>query len=76
MTSRVVTSKAKLFASGAGVGLIYGLVMRLGMQWFHESHLFLVMSIGFLFLLVCHGIHQYLLDRATRTSSDLAIWVF
>jgi hypothetical protein len=76
MTSRVVTSKAKLFASGAGVGLIYGLVMRLGMQWFHESHLFLVMSIGFLFFVpfAMGFISIYWIER--REPQGFAIWVF
>jgi hypothetical protein len=76
MASRAVTSKAKLFASGAGVGLIYGLVMRLGMQLFHESHLFLVMSIGFLFLVpfAMGFISIYWIER--REPQGFAIWVF
>jgi len=50
MLTETAASEVKLYAGGAAAGLIYGLVMRLGVRLFHGSHLFVVMSIGFVFL--------------------------
>jgi hypothetical protein len=76
MLTGTATSKAKLFASGAGAGLIYGLVMRLGVRLFSDSHLFVVMSIGFVFLVpfAMGFISIYWIER--REQQGFAIWVF
>ena len=76
MLTETAASEVKLYAGGAAAGLIYGLVMRLGVRLFHGSHLFVVMSIGFVFLvpLAMGFISIYWIERLEP--QGFAIWVF
>jgi hypothetical protein len=51
MSGGLPGSKLLLVASGAAVGLCYGLMLRLGAQVILRGRLLPIMSIGFLFLL-------------------------
>src|ERR1700723_2219935 len=76
MLDRRAPSLTELLFSGAGVGLLYGLAIRLGFFLLPRSHTFQVMTIGFVLLvpLAMGFISVYLVER--REPQGYAIWFF
>jgi hypothetical protein len=73
--ARELTEKG-LFLVGAGVGLSYGLLIRLGSIIFPRSQLFAEMSVGFLVLLPFAMGFVTVFWIESRRAQHITVWVF
>jgi hypothetical protein len=68
--------KKRLFLIGASVGLIYGLLIRVGSIVFPNSDIFGEMSVGFLFLLPFAIGFSTIFWIERRSAQRVAVWAF
>jgi hypothetical protein len=75
MPTGALVSERKLFLMGASVGLVYGLLIRLGSYFFPQSNAFVVMTLGFLLLVpfAMGFITIYWVER--RSAHTFPLWL-
>jgi hypothetical protein len=76
MPAGAIDAEQKLFLMGGSVGLVYGILIRLGSYFFPHSNIFSVMTLGFLLLVpfAMGFISVYLVER--RRAQTISLWLF